>query len=138
MARPPAPANSSTLRIEKPPYRRTQPRQIAQLAFPDCQHLPSSLYERLFIASIAQFIAFELGRPEIKARLGHSRENAVSVPMPEAAMHEDNLVPGFKNEVRPTGKILLVKTITVAEREYQLADQQLRSRVFGTHPRHDK
>src|SRR5215813_10195820 len=102
IARPPAPANSSTLRIEKPPDSCFQAFKVLQLAFPNRQHLPTLLHERPHVPPIAPLVFFQLWKPEIQPRLRQARERTVPMPMPKAAVNEDDLAEPSENEVRAT------------------------------------
>src|SRR5216684_2697507 len=137
IARPPAPANSSTLRIEKSPYSQTYTRRFTQLAFPNRQRLPPLARKLPFISFVPSLVSFELWLPKIQTGFRHPGESAASVTVPEAAMHENNLAPRSENEVGAARQILLVKPVAIAQREDQSADQHLGARVPGSHARHD-
>src|SRR5579871_169962 len=137
MASPPAPAKSSTLRIEKPPYPRAQSGRIPELAFPDGQHLPPPARERPLVPLIAHLVSLKLRYPEVQSGFREPRERASRVPVPEAAMHENNLPSQPEDEIRTARQIPVVKPVAIAERVDKIADPQFRARVLGAHARHD-
>jgi hypothetical protein len=105
IANPPAPAKSSTLRIEKPPYRGAQPLRVVKLAFPNRKHLPAGVDERTPVSLIACSISFQLWQPEIETRFRKPRERAAfgGVTVPKAAVHEYDFAPLPEHQVRPSG-----------------------------------
>src|SRR5579863_9305509 len=117
IASPPAPAKSSTLRIEKSPYSPLQPDRILHLALPHGQHLPSPLRECFIVLFVALPVPFQLRLPKVEARFGKARQRAIGVAMPEAAMNEDNLSPQPEDEVGTAGQIPRMQPIAVAQRE---------------------
>jgi hypothetical protein len=59
------------------------------------------------------------------------------VPVPEAAVYEDDLLQARKHEIRPTGKALGVQPEAVTEPENQLTDREFGLGVLvpnATHP----
>lgn len=71
-------------------------------AFPDCGHAPSRVHQRCLDGAVAQNIRFELGLPELGARGRRGGVAAAFVPMPEAAMDEDDgAIPGHY-QIGPT------------------------------------
>src|SRR5438046_2582920 len=99
MASPPAPAKSSTLFIEKPPDSRFETRRVAQLAFPDGQHLPALPRQHTLIALVPVAITFQFRSPEVNTGFGHTRQSAIGVSVPKAPVNEDNLAPRPENEI---------------------------------------
>src|SRR6266700_116992 len=91
MASPPAPANNSTLRIEKFPHPRLQTIRVFNLALPNRQHFPSISRERVPLLLVPYLIPFEFRHPEIQARFRQASQHAARVPMPETTMYKDNL-----------------------------------------------
>src|SRR3984885_2032499 len=137
MASPPAPAKSSTLRIEKPPNHRAQAVFVRELAFPDCQHLPPHSPERAFVFFIPALVAFQFRNPEINTGFWQSRKRASRMRVPEAPVNENDLASRREHEVGTAGKSPPVEALTIAQPEDELADQQLRALVLGAHARHD-
>jgi hypothetical protein len=130
IARPPAPAKSSTLRIEKPPDPPLEPLRVSQLTFPDGQHLPALSRKGPLVPCVPSAITFQLPGPEIKARLGHARERAIRVTVPEASVHKDDFVFPPKHKIWTAWQILLMEMVAVAEGGYKLTDKYLRPRVL--------
>ena len=63
---------------------------------------------------------------------------ATSVLMPKAAMHKDNFTVWPKNEIGPSGKIIPVQPITIAETMHEPPYKHLRLHARaanGTHIR---
>jgi hypothetical protein len=106
IASPPAPANNSALRIEKPPYPLAQSLGFLELAFPNRHHFPTFALKRPIVPIIAFLVALKFWKPKIKARFWQPRERAACVPMPEAAMDEDNLCAFPENDVRASRQVL--------------------------------
>src|SRR5665213_570943 len=129
MAMPPAPANSSTLRIEKSPDDLFEAVGVIQLAFPDGQHLPALPRKRPFVSIVPFAVSFQLWSPEFEAGLGHARQGAACVPVPETTMDEDNLAPGPEHKIGTAGQFPCVEPIPIAETKDDFPDGELRTRV---------
>src|ERR1700722_16735769 len=111
IANPPAPAKSSTLRIEKPPYRGAKPLRVVKLALPNREYLPASLDERAPVSLVTLPVSLKLGQPEFQPRFRQARERATRrrMPVPETAVNENDFPPLPEHEVRPTGQVSRVK-----------------------------
>ena len=55
--------------------------------------MPASRFQRGMLLPITRHIPLELGVPELHVGLRGARCLAALVPMPEAAVHEDDRVP---------------------------------------------
>lgn len=74
--------------------------QVERIAFPHNQDLPPGRLQGIDVARVSTNICFELVTPIIEAGFRHRASLTAHVPMPEAAMDEDNLAAGWKNQVR--------------------------------------
>src|SRR5438309_776803 len=137
MARPPAPANNSTLRIEKPPYGSFKLFRVLQLAFPDRQHFPAFLGEKFLVARVALLVGLKLRLPEIEPGFRHARERALLVAVPEAAMHENDLAAATEYQIRAARQFPVVEPVAIAFREDKMSDQHFRPGIFRADARHD-
>src|ERR1017187_7611450 len=99
IARPPAPANSSTLRIEKPPYPTRQPLGTFELAFPNRQHFPPVAQKRLLILFVSFLVSLQLWKPKVQPGFRKARQGAGGVPMPETAVDENDPAEFPENDV---------------------------------------
>ena len=61
-------------------------------------------------------VRFNFDAPEIGPRPGKTEVAAAGVPMPEAAMHQDNGLPFWKDDVWLAGQILAVELKPKAKR----------------------
>src|SRR2546422_6721345 len=116
MARPPAPAKSSTLFIEKPPDSRFETGRVPQLAFPDGQHLPAFPRERSLVPPVPVAITFQFSCPKVNARFGHARQSAIVVAVPQPPMDEHKLAPRAGHEVRTTWQRPPVPSLATTQR----------------------
>ena len=64
--------------------------------------------------------------PVLLVRRWRMRELAARVRMPEAPVQKDDLAPPWEDEVRPTGKGVVVKAVPVAESVHEPAHDELR------------
>lgn len=82
---------------------------VAGLALPDCQHLPSITAKQTKVAGIAHDIAGAFGVPERSVGLRHNATPATGVHVPVAAMYIDNLAELRKYDIGCPRKIPAVK-----------------------------
>jgi hypothetical protein len=124
----------SSLRFEKLSDLQTERTGVLQLALPHDEVLPSEFLQRSLIAKIAQAILAEFRLPKLEARF--RQPAAFRMPMPEAAVNEDNFLPSRKNDVRPAGKIPTVQAVTETEPPEEPSDPPFRFGVLGPDPAH--
>lgn len=86
--------------------------------------------------SVSFSVLLELRSPELLTRAGHDFTVAAIVPMPEAAVNEDNLLTGRENEVGTSGKRPHVKPITIAEGMDAFTHHHFRFRVLAPNAGH--
>ena len=75
----------------------------SQCALPDGDHSPALLDELFDCRSIATPVGFELGQPEITARVRYAEVTASIMRVPETTVDEDHATPLGKNDIRPSG-----------------------------------
>src|SRR5690348_12723442 len=136
IASPPAPAKSSTLRIEKPPHPTGEPRPVRRLAFPNNHYAPSERAQGALVSMITIVVRGQLWLPKIQSRLRQSGEPATSMAMPEAARDEDYRGAGGKDHIWFPRQVSDMKTIAVAERVREFAHDPFGFRVLRSHKRH--
>lgn len=98
---------------------------VARFAFPQNKRLPAFDGERRDRRTVPLAIAADLVAPVVGIGFWLTCASGAVVPMPETAMNEDDLAPGYKNEVRRAGKILAVKSEPITERVRQLPNPHL-------------
>ncbi len=70
------------------------------LTLPDDDDMPPVRFQSGVLLFVKGHIPFELGHPELHVGLRRACRLAPLVPMPEAAVHEDDRVPLWKHDVR--------------------------------------
>jgi len=63
------------------------------------------------------------------------RETAI-VAVPEASVHKDDHFPSWKDKVRASGKVVIVKAVSVSKSVSELSHSELRGRVFALDAAH--
>ena len=111
---------------------------VAGFAFPDFEHFPAKFDQFLPVFAVPAAVAFEFGAPELLPRFGHARLFAVRVgmPVPEAAVDEDDFPAAGKDEIRLARQVLAVQPEAVAHAVDEAADQQLDLAVLGADAAH--
>jgi hypothetical protein len=115
MARPPAPAKSSTLRTEKPLDPRGKPPGSPELAFPNCHNLPSLPHQIHPVLSVSRSIPFQLWKPKIRPGLRQARQSAIWMSMPEATMDEYHFAQFPEHDVGMSRQTADVEPVSIAE-----------------------
>ncbi|GHE20129.1 hypothetical protein GCM10017767_06500 [Halomonas urumqiensis] len=82
---------------------------MLQATFPYHQNPPAGFDQLGLLTSVSFNVSDELPSPEILAGGRRGSIEAAFVPVPEAAMDEDNQAMLRKNEIRLTGQVLPVK-----------------------------
>jgi hypothetical protein len=98
---------------------------MGQFALPDNQNLPAESPQRDLMLAITLPVCFQLRLPKIHTRLRHPVAQAALVPMPEAAVDEDDLPAWPEAQVRAAWQIAAVQPIAISERINQSAHNQL-------------
>jgi hypothetical protein len=137
IARPPAPANSSTLRIQKSSDSLCHSRGLGEFAFPNGENAPTHSAQRSPIPCISRSIALQLRLPKVNPRLGHPSQRTARVSVPETAVYENDL--GFRAEhhVRSPRQPCDVKAVAITHGGHQFANAALRPCVLVPDKRHD-
>jgi hypothetical protein len=137
MARPPAPAKSSTLRIKKSPDSRRKSNGFVDLALPDDHDVPTLPDKLSSILFVSFSVSFKFRNPEICAGFWKSRKSAVFVTVPETAVYKDDFAFLPEDNVRLAWQLFRVQSITISEPENEATDEKLWTRVSGMDPGHD-
>ena len=82
-------------------------------------------------------VPVELGLLERHVGLGHCRRLASLMPMPEAAVHEDDRMPLWKHDVWMTWQFGGMETVAEPQGVKMAAHDHLRLRVLRPNPAHD-
>ena len=61
-----------------------------QRAFPDGHHVPTDREQGFFVPQVAALVAGDLCGPPLRPRSGQAEGRTMFMPMPEAAVHEDD------------------------------------------------
>ena len=85
---------------------------------------------------IARGIAVEFGQPPFTTVRWRGAVSAALVPVPKAAVDEDDGLVLGQHHVRPTRKFLSVQPETIAEPMQQRANDPFRCRVLAVDPAH--
>ena len=109
------------------PYSRLQ------LALPYRHHAPSHRLESFAIFLVAYLIVLYLSAPELRVRLGEMR---VPMPVPEAAMDEDDDAVLAHHDVGRTRQSAAVLAVPVPSSEEITAHNHLRFRILAADMRH--
>lgn len=89
------------------------------------------------LEQVALAIALKLGSPKVDASFRSARKPAAGVPVPKAAMYEDDLAAPGEDEVGSPRELPAVKTVAVAEAMHQATNGHFRARTGGTDTGHD-
>lgn len=120
---------------EQRPYALREAIRIAHFTFPHLDNAPSESLQRSLVSPIPANVAIELGRPELGSSLRDGGKPAV-VPMPEAAMHEDDRSMLPEDKIGSPGKRFAVQPEAKAEPMYQRAHDELWLSVLATYAGH--
>jgi hypothetical protein len=110
---------------------------VLELALPNCQHLPSLLYQFSLILRVSSLIGVKFRTPEVQSRFRHSGQCAFIVPMPKATVNKDDFSASPKDDIGAAGQVPGVKPISIAFGVNQAAHNHLGSRVLGVNSGHD-
>lgn len=102
-----------------------------QLTFPYGQNPPSGTFQLCLLFPVALDRPVELLLPELRAGLRHGCIGASFMPVPEAAMNEDDSPVFWENDVRLTRQARNMQPETEARSVKQAAQHQLGFRVLA-------
>lgn len=87
-----------------PPDECVQRGATLNLALPDDEHPPAELVQGALVAAVARAVAPQLDRPPGPVRPWDGRSATSDVPVPEAAVDEDDGSEARQDDVRSAGK----------------------------------
>jgi hypothetical protein len=88
---------------------------VAKFAFPDDEGAPAGVAKLAEDAAVAGDVALELIPPEGLAGCRDTGQGTAMVPMPEAAMDQDDRPIAGQDDVGRTGQVLAMQAETVAK-----------------------
>mgnify|MGYP001099814085 CR=1 FL=1 len=94
---------------------------MPELAFPDDGHAPAQAAEAADVPAVVRNVPGELLRPELPVALGGGCNLATLVPVPEAAVDENDGPVFGQDDVRLAGEIRSVEPEAVSRAEYYSA-----------------
>jgi hypothetical protein len=110
--------------------------RISGFASPNHGDAPALLAEGGAVAGVACGIAFQFGEPEFAACGGHGGFAAIRVPVPEAAVDENDEPARAQHDVRLSGQSGAVETKAQSHGVEEPAHDQFRCRVLAADARH--
>ena len=105
-------------------------------ALPDNQHPPPVTSESADGLPVAGYVALELRGPEDDVALWRVGKLAAAVPVPEAAVHEDDGPVPLQHDVWTSRQAPVVKPKPVAKSVEHRTDGNFRSGIAGLDPGH--
>ena len=125
-----------SLFFQEPFYFAHQMPVPLRLAFPDHQHLPAQAAQVPAIAPVPFDVAIQLFVPVFDVALRPRRTFTALMAVPEAAVHEYNLLVFGQHDVRPAGQIIAMQPEPKAALVQKRAHDLFGLRVLGTDLRH--
>ena len=111
--------------------------RFVQVAFPDCQDVPSGGAKLPGRSSVALLVGFELAQPEISPGCRSAATTLAVVPMPKAAVNKDGYSRVREDEIGGTGKILEVPSRAIPEFKQHCMNEFLGGGTAGFDAPHD-
>lgn len=108
----------------------------AKLAFPNDVYVPACIFQDFDRSPIASDIAFKLGCPELRARLGKHRIATARMLVPEAAVYKYTGPQPRQYNVRLSGQVCTVKPETESVGMQKPAHQHFGFGVLPPYGRH--
>lgn len=149
---PPHPCNPSS-RSSRPNPTGSLPKRLVQerrdprpepvdprrpsLTLPHRQRLPSSRTEQAPDLRIAPPVPLKLGDPILPIRRGRRLALRATVPVPEAAVDEDDFPHLRENQIRRPWQRPIMSSETKTQHSNQPAHDEFRRRALRLHRRHD-
>ena len=112
------------------PYPFSQPFSVFRFALPDYQHSPAFRVQRRYMFLIALLVACDFLRPVAPVSPGCSVATFAGVTVPETSMHKNYLPARAEHQVRFSGQILSVQSITETHAVHYPADGHFRPGVL--------
>lgn len=119
-------------------HHAAQPTAAANGALPNRGDAPSFGAKPSLDSGVACDVRCQLCAPEVHVALGLGQSVAAAMPVPEAAMHEDDLVSARKHQVRRAGQTAHVQPKPEAQRVQRPTNDNLRLCVLATDARHER
>lgn len=115
---------------------RLQADRFGGFTFPDSNDPPSAAFQAARVFTVALRIAFQFFTPPFASGFRDTRILAVTVPVPEAPVHENHGRIAFQHDVRPALKSGRMESEAQTEPVYQRADEDLGLGVFTAYLTH--
>lgn len=109
---------------------------VVELAFPHDKDAPPIAAQLRTGALVALGIAFEFRTPEGPSRSRYDAAMSADVPVPEAAMHENNGASGHENQIGPAGQGPAMQPIAIAHCGEQSTHDHFGAGVFSAYGGH--
>ena len=119
------------------PYPFSQPFSVFRFALPDYQHSPAFRVQRRYMFLIALLVACDFLRPVAPVSPGCSVATFAGVTVPETSMHKNYLPARAEHQVRFSGQILSVQSVTETHGMYKPAHSHLRLGVATSDSPHN-
>jgi hypothetical protein len=88
------------------------------------------LTELASVLAVPPFVALQLWSPVFLASFGKMRDFAAIVPVPKAAVDEDDLFQARENQIRAARQPMIVKTIAEPHAVNHSANRHFRLRIL--------
>lgn len=110
---------------------------VPGLALPYDQHSPACRLQRCFLPGIPLHIGVELRRPELVSGRGNGCLPTAGMPMPEAAVDEDDRPIAGEHQVGRAGQIPTMEAEAITQSVRRPADDQFRLGIAIPYPGHE-
>ena len=108
----------------------------AKFAFPNYDYGPACISQRFDRPPIPSDVAFKLGSPEFRARLGEHRIATARVAVPETAVYKYTGLQARQYNIRLSGKVCTMKPETESVGMQEPAHQHFGLGVLPPYGRH--
>src|SRR5689334_12589939 len=102
-----------------------QPETVKGFTFPDDQNIPTQTLQIAHTCCVSPYIHHEFLVPVLFSSLGSRRPSTTLMPMPKAAMDENDLLHTGKNEVRSARQISAMEPSTMTKSVNRAAHSHL-------------
>ena len=109
---------------------------LLNLAFPKHNHMPACGLKFGVLLPVTCHVPVELGLPELHIGLRRGSRFTAFVPMPKAAIHEDDRVPLGKHNVGMSRQLWRMEAKAESQGVEVTAHKHLRLRVLRSNPAH--
>ena len=108
-----------------------------ELTFPDHHHAPTSTAQKTLGRGVSFLVALQFPHPVQPIRCRNSVSSRAIVQVPEAAVHEDHALARRKHQVRRSGQVGSMQSISIAEAVHQSTQREFGLRISRANTRHD-